>query len=385
VGGASFEDSEFNRATQARRQVGSTFKPIVYAAAIETEKVTTATLVTDGPLAFATDQDFIWKPSNYGNDFAGNITLRQALAMSKNTCTVRVLDRIDPGMNDDVIYRFARKLGFGGPPTHLLPEGHTATPDNDYLCPWVRETPTSTICMDRLPPKDPNLSNTAHRARIGPDDVYMCRACDLSMGLGSRSFTMEEMLRGYSAFPSGGKLIQPYYIEQVRDRNGNVLEQHQPQEFAQVISPEVASITTWLLENVVQGGTGSAAQRLGVHLGGKTGTTNDEKDAWFIGFSPDVITGVWVGFDQPRPLGVSSTGGRTSLPIWMEYMEAAAPRDRDRPFRMRGNVEWAQIEESTGRRVESGGRSYPFLPGTAPESTGAVAGQVSIEDIATEL
>ena len=384
VGGSDFEKSELNRTLQSYRQVGSTFKPIVYAAAINSKKVTTATMVTDGPLAFSTDQDFIWKPANYGHDYLGNITLRRALALSRNTCTVRVLDAIDPGMNDDVIYSFARSLGIGGPPLYTLPEDHIALPDNDHLCPWTRETKDSTICMDRNPPKDPDMSNTRHRQQMGPDDVYMCRSCDLSMGLGSASLTMAELLRAYSAFPSGGKLVEPYFIEEVRDIKGAVLEKHEPKEHQQVIEPEVAAITTWLLQGVVQEGTAARAGRLGLNLGGKTGTTNDEKDAWFVGFSNDVITGVWVGYDQPRSMGVSSTGGKTALPIWMKYMEQAVPKEDDRPFPMRGDIEWASIEETTGRRVTSGGRRYPFLRDTVPESTGIAAGQVTTQDF-TEL
>ncbi len=387
VGGADFTRSQFNRAIQSRRQVGSTFKPIVYAAAIESRKVTTASMVADAPLAFATSEEFVWKPGNYGDDYLGNITLRKALAMSRNTCTVRVLESIDPGMNDDVVYTFARKLGIGGPPLLSLPEDYVPTPENDKLCPWTRETPESTICMDRFPPKDPNLSNTAHRRQLGPDDEYWCRTCDMSMGLGSASLTMEELVRAYSAFASGGLLVEPYTIEEIRDRDGNVLERHESRDFDRVMEPEVASIATWLLQGVVQGGTGHrASAELGLQgLAGKTGTTNDYKDTWFVGFTNDVVTAAWVGYDQPRSLGVSSTGGRTALPIWIDYMRVAAPKDKDRPFPMRGDIEWAQIDEATGRRVRSGGRSYPFIRGTAPESTGASAGQLSMEDLTTEL
>jgi len=387
VGGSDFGKSQFNRAVQARRQVGSTFKPIVYAAAIESKRVSAATVVADAPLAFATAAQFIWKPANYSHEYEGNMTLRQALAKSKNTCTVRVLEATDPGMNNDVVYDFARRLGIGGPPLHTLAEDHVPTPENDQLCPWIRETRRSTICMDRNPPKDPSLTNTAHRAQLGTDDVYMCRACDMSMGLGSASLTMEEMIRAYSAFPTGGKLVQPYYIEEVRDRDGNVLEQHEPTPPVQVMDPAVASITTWLLNGVVRYGTGAAAQRaLKLEaLAGKTGTTNDEKDAWFVGFTNDIVTAAWVGYDQPRSLGVSSTGGRTALPIWIDYMRVAAPASDDRPFPSRGSLEYAMIDESTGRRVSEGGATYPFLGGTAPESSGTRAGQLSIEDMSTDL
>ncbi|MFT6376404.1 MAG: penicillin-binding protein 1A, partial [bacterium] len=385
VGGADFGDSEFNRATQAMRQVGSTFKPIVYAAAIESKRVTAATMVTDGPLAFATGADFIWKPGNYSNSYLGNMTLRKALAMSRNTCTIRVLDRVDPGMNDDIVYDFVRRLGIGGPPTHSLPEDWTPTPDSDHACPWIREEADFTICADRYPPMPPGLTDREHRAELTEESDYRCRACDLSMGLGSRSLTMEELMRAYSTFATGGTMIEPYYIEEVQDRDGNVLESHANSEPVQVLDPAVAYITTWLMEGVVQGGTAGRAARLGLHLAGKTGTTNDEKDMWFIGFNPEVITSVYVGYDQPRSLGVSSTGGRTALPIWMDYMKVAVPPERDYAFPVTGDIEWANIEESTGRRVTGGGRRFPFLRGTVPESTGISAGQVSIDDIQTEL
>ncbi|HHO54297.1 MAG TPA: hypothetical protein ENK18_26360, partial [Deltaproteobacteria bacterium] len=148
VGGSNFLKTQFNRAIQARRQVGSTFKPLVYTAAIEAKRVTTATLIADAPLAFETANDFIWKPSNFSHEYEGNMTLRQALAKSKNTCTVRILEAADPGMNNDIIYNFGRRLGIGGPPLHTLPDDWVPTPDNDVLCPWVKETAKSTICMD---------------------------------------------------------------------------------------------------------------------------------------------------------------------------------------------------------------------------------------------
>lgn len=367
VGGADFRRSQLNRTVQSRRQVGSTFKPIVYAAAIESKRVTSASIVPDAPLAKATTTDFVWKPGNYGNDYLGNITLRKALAMSRNTCTVRVLEATDPSMENDVIYEFGRRLGIGGVPTYRLPPDHVPTPENDQLCPWV-EVEEDHGCKDMAPSKNAGMK--------------LCRSCDMSMALGSASITMEEMVRAYSAFASGGKLMEPYYIEHVEDRDGERLYTHEAKPPPQVLEPEVAAITTWLLQNVVQGGTAARANRLGLRaLAGKTGTTNDEKDAWFIGFTNQVITAVWVGFDQPAPLGVSSTGGRTALPIWMDFMKAAAPKEDDEPFPMWGNVQSALIDEATGRRVESGGRAYPFLPGTVPESTGVAANEVTISEL----
>lgn len=387
VGGSDFTKSQFNRTLQSRRQVGSTFKPIVYAAALESRRLTTASIVPDAPLAFTTTQDYLWKPTNYGQEYLGNLTLRKALAKSKNTCTVRVLESLDPGMNEDLIYDLARRLGIGGEPSALLNEESIPTPDNDWLCPWVLETPKSTVCPDRYPAKDPNLTNTRHRQLLQPGDEYWCRLCDMTLGLGSASLTMEELVRAYSPFATGGDLIQPYYIEEVRDRDGQLLESHDPAPAIEVMEPEVASLTAWLLHGVVRGGTGYPAYRdlQLTGLGGKTGTTNDEKDTWFVGFTNDVVTASWVGYDQPRTLGISSTGGRTALPIWTDYMRAAAPSSKDRPLRLRGNIEWAEIEESTGRRVSSGGVRYPFIKGTVPETTGVAAGQVSMEEFATEF
>ena len=285
-------------------------------------------------------------------------------------------------MNQDIIYNFGRRLGIGGPPLHTLPDDWIPTPTTDVLCPWVKETSKSTICMDRYPAKDPSLTDSQHRARLGPDDNYMCRACDLSMGLGSASLTMEEMVRAYSAFASGGKLVLPYYIEEVIDRDGQTMEVHEPIPHERVMDSAVASIGTWLLQGVVQYGTGIDAKRkLGlVGLAGKTGTTNDEKDAWFVGFTNDIITAAWVGFDQPRTMGRSATGGRTALPIWIDYMKVAAPKSNDRAFPMRGSVVYATIDEESGRRVTEGGVQYPFLEGTVPESSGLKEGEVDIKD-----
>ncbi|MCB9678867.1 MAG: transglycosylase domain-containing protein [Alphaproteobacteria bacterium] len=390
VGGADFRRSQLNRTVQSRRQVGSTFKPIVYAAAIESKRITAASMVADAPLAKASGDDTVWKPGNYGNDYLGNITLRQALAMSRNTCTVRVLESVDPAMTDDVIYEFGRRLGIGGIPLYRLPPDHQINPDTDQLCPWIREESDHTVCNNHWPPRGEDDERDKRglpcRAELKDTDEHYCRACDMSMALGSASITMEEMVRAYSAFATGGMLIEPYYITEVKDRKDEVLYQHEAPEPPRVLAPEVAAITTWLLQNVVQGGTASAAMKLGLKgIAGKTGTTNDEKDAWFIGFTNDVITAVWVGFDQPAPLGVSSTGGRTALPIWMDYMKVAAPKEKDRPFPMWGDVQTAQIDEATGRRVDSGGRPYPFLPGTVPESTGIRAGQLTVTDVLTEL
>ncbi|MCB9665652.1 MAG: transglycosylase domain-containing protein [Alphaproteobacteria bacterium] len=370
VGGADFSRSQLNRVVQSRRQVGSTFKPIVYTAALSTRKLTTASTVLDGPFIAMGGDEEVWKPSNYSDDYMGYITLRTALAMSRNTPTVRILDAVDPGMSEDVVWGFARALGIGGLPRHLLPEGAAPSPDTDHLCPWIPQQPKV---------RCPN-------ATVAEDGTTLCRQCDLSIGLGSASLTMEELARAYAVLANRGRWIEPWYVDEVTDRDGNVLERHEAVEPVQVIPEDLASLAVWLLEAVATGGTGAEARRaLGVHVAGKTGTTNEEKDAWFVGFTPDVVTAVWVGFDQPRSLGASSTGGRVALPIWIEYMQEALRDRTDRAFPLSSSLEWASIDEETGQRVAEGGRSYPFLEGTLPEATAYTPGQARLEDLATEL
>ncbi len=209
----------------------------VYAAAIESRRITAATRVIDAPLALA--NEVLWKPSNASSSFEGPMTVRSALAKSKNTATVRVLQAIDPGMHNDVVYRFARRLGLGRAPGPSLPKGHARTPDNDRLCPWVLESAKTVDCPDRHPPKDPGLSNAQHRRQLSRADVYLCRACDETMALGSTSLTMREVVRAYSAF-NDGRLVEPYFIEEVRDREGVVLEAHSATKL-NVLDPAVAA------------------------------------------------------------------------------------------------------------------------------------------------
>ena len=319
VGGTDIEKSEFNRAFQAQRQVGSTFKPIVYAAAIESEQYTVGSMVQDAPLIFNTLEEKLWKPGNYGDDYMGNISLRKALALSRNVCTVRVLDTI--GL--DPVEEMARRLGI---------ESHLEK--------------------------------------------------DLSMGLGSNSLTLWELARAYSVFATYGEMVHPYLIDRVEDRDGNVLEKNEPAQRDPVLDPTVAGITTWLLREVATSGTAAATNRMGLTVAGKTGTTNDFKDGWFVGFSPDHLGVAWVGYDKPRSMGISSTGGRTALPIWMDYMSVAVPKEANRPFPEIPGAQWAQIDEATGRRA-SGGRGMPFLPGTVPDNVAAAVGQVTADDLLT--
>lgn len=318
IGGVDFLDTQFNRAIQSQRQVGSTFKPIVYAAAIASRQYTPATIIPDAPIVFETGAGS-WKPENYGGDYLGNITLRKALALSRNVVTVRVLDGLGVGN----VYKMARQLG---------------------------------IQSDMLQ--------------------------DLSLGLGAASLNMPELSRAYSVFATNGKLVEPHYITRVTDRDGNVLEEwKRPNAWPQALDPSVATVMNWMLTEVTTVGTAAKAASLGIHVAGKTGTTNDNKDAWFVGFTPDLLTTVWVGYDTPRSLGGSATGGYTALPIWMDYMKVAAPKATDRPF-PQGPVDWYGVNEATGSRSD-GGRQMPFVPGTSPPVGGGGEGETTSQDLLT--
>ena len=285
VGGRDFDNSEYNRAVQAKRQVGSTFKPFVYTMAIDSKKFAAGSMLLDAPLTKTTVTEDLWKPGNYSAEYEGQLSLRRALCKSKNVCTVRVLEAI----SIEPVYEFALRLGIESDMELIDPKCN------------ARELP----CMG------------------------------LSAGLGAGSITMLELARSYSVFPTQGKLIEPYFIEKVIDRDGLVLEAYEVPEPPEVLSPSVAGIGTWLLQQVATAGTGAATNALGLTLGGKTGTTNDHRDGWFMGFSRDVVTATWVGYDQPQSMGVSSTGGRVALPsrgalpAWRGQL--AQPRGADAP------------------------------------------------------
>lgn len=379
VGGADFTSSQFNRAIQGRRQVGSTFKPFVYAAAIESKKVTAATLVPDEPVAIPLAGGKVWQPKNYGDKYSGPMTLARGLAESKNVVLVRTLILADEWMNRDLVYKFARRLGLGGPPTGELPEGSRPTPDDEYLCPWTTEWVSSVFCLDHYPPREDEaeVPIQKHRPSVKRDTRHYCRSCDYTVGLGSASLTLEEVVRGYSTFGTGGQMVQPYYIESVEDRYGNVIFTAEPKK-TPVVEEGVATVVNFMLQGVVQRGTATKARELKLPIAGKTGTTNEGRDAWFIGMTPDVLTGVWVGFDTPQSMGERATGGKMALPIWMDYMKVAAAevknqwpappgsRKKGEPPAPTGGVEWVPISEASGLKGD-GGRMYPFLPGTVPK------------------
>ena len=264
VGGRDFEQSKFNRATQSLRQVGSSFKPYVYTAAID-QGATPDDTVLDSPATFTTASG-PYSPHNYDEKFEGSITLRHALAESRNIPAVKLAQRL--GIK--TVIGYARRFGIG----------------------------------ERIPPY-------------------------LPVALGAVELTLLEHTSAFSTFPNDGIRAVPHYIVKVTDYDGRILEQTFP-AVQDVVSPRTARTMTSMLREVVLHGTGIAATRLNYPVAGKTGTTNDFTDAWFIGFSPTLTCGVWVGFDEKKTLGNKETGARAALPIWMDFMSTALPRQGPR-------------------------------------------------------
>jgi penicillin-binding protein 1A len=291
VGGYDFNESEFNRAVSARRQAGSAFKPIVYAAAMD-NGFTPASVITDEPLVYESEKYGDWKPGNYDNKFHGATRLREGLTYSRNIITIKLLEEI--GVNK--VARFAGSLGMEGP-----------FPRN------------------------------------------------LTLGLGSLSVSPLELTSAFGVFARGGIKIPPISVKYVADSEGNVLENNVPQG-QNVISPQTAFLATSMLEDVVKYGTGKRAKALNRPAAGKTGTTNDYKDAWFIGYTPELIAGVWVGFDDMRTLGHGETGARAASPIWVSFMDQAlsaiSPYDsgdaEKRAFPVPDGIVTAVIDPVTG-------------------------------------
>ena len=285
VGGRDFKDSQFNRAIQSRRQPGSSFKPIIYAAAID-KGYTPSTVVVDSPVAFPTGEgDSVWKPHNYERNYLGHILLRTALEKSINVVTVKILQ--DIGV--DYAIGYARKLGI-------------------------------TSNLER----------------------------NLSIALGSSGVSLLEMVRAYSVFDNGGDLVQPVFITKIVDQSGKVLEESHTQK-EHVIDSSTAYIITSLLESVIKDGTGRKALELNRPAAGKTGTTNNMNDAWFIGYTPEYITGVWVGFDAEASLGRGETGGVAACPIWVEFMKQALANKPVQVFSIPAGVVFAKVDATTGQ------------------------------------
>jgi penicillin-binding protein 1A len=326
VGGFSYDESEFNRASQALRQVGSSFKPIIYAAAID-NGYTPSSIVLDAPIEI--DQgpgQGVWKPENYEHDFYGPRTLRFGLQESRNVMTVRLAQ--DIGM--PMIAEYARRFGV----------------------------------YDDLPPF-------------------------LSMALGAGETTLLRMVTGYSMFDNGGKKITASLIDRVQDRYGHTIYRHDtrtctgcnapswnggpPPTLADdrpsVIDQLTAYQVTSMLENVVEHGTGYIVHKtVGKPIAGKTGTTNDYKDAWFIGYSPNLAAGVYIGYDQPHTLGRGETGGRVAAPIFADFMKDALKDKPPTPFRVPPGIQLVRVNAKTGIPAAPGDKGVleAFKPGTEP-------------------
>jgi penicillin-binding protein 1A len=319
VGGYSYRDSQFDRAVQAPRQTGSAIKPFLYTAALE-HGFTPASVIDDEPVTFIDRWNGEpWSPKNYDRRYKGAVTVRIGLEQSRNVVTAKLLDFISPQVGVD----YCRRFGVTSP-------------------------------------------------------VYPY----LSLSLGTFEITLMEMVSGFSTFPNKGVRFEPYFISRIEDKDGNVLEETRV-ESQEVISPQTAYMMTYLMRGVVEseGGTAGAASVLGWPLAGKTGTTDDYSDAWFIGFSPDLCAGAWVGYDKPIPLGEKQTGAAAALPIWQEFFakviedakrKAAAegivefqPAD----FEVPPNLVFAEIDKKTGLLATPNCLfrfREVFFPGTEP-------------------
>jgi len=284
VGGRNFRDSQFNRAIQSRRQPGSAFKPIIYAAALD-KGYTPATALIDSPVVFReTNMDFTWKPKNYENTFHGRTLFREALAKSMNVITVKIL----------------KDIGV------------------DYAIDYAR-----------------NMGITSQLSR------------NLSIALGSSGVSLLELTGAYSVFANRGYQVAPVFITKIVDRDGNVVEEMALTR-KKVISESTAYIMTNLLEGVVKNGTGWRVKALKRPVAGKTGTTNDLYDAWFLGYTPRFVTGTWVGFDEEASLGKGETGSRTASPIWLGFMQQVLEGKPIRVFQVPDEVMFAKIDAKTG-------------------------------------
>ena len=307
-GGFSFKQSEFNRATQAKRQPGSAFKPFVYALALE-NNFSPTTLVLDAPLVLDQGEDLkMWKPENYGKKFYGPSTLRVGLEKSRNLMTVRI----------------AQKLGIN---------------------------------------KVADLSRDL-KIYDNPDEL-------LSISLGSTETTLLKLTSAYSAFVNGGKLVNPILIDRVQDSEGNTIVNNEQRtcancdqisftsekypvikdSYKQVFSPQTAYQITSILEGVIQRGTGKKLKKLKLNLAGKTGTTNENTDTWFIGYTSNLVIGVYVGMDNPSPLGKFETGSKTALPIFENFIKKAVKKSDARPFKSSKGITMMVVDTLTGKKA----------------------------------
>src|SRR5438445_13146135 len=308
VGGWNFNRSKFNRAVQAYRQMGSTFKPIVYTAAID-RGFTPTSILMDAPVSYQAGNGQTYSPQNYDHKFQGAITLRWALEESRNIPAIKMMDTLGPKN----VIEYAKRFGF----------------EEDF------------------PPY-------------------------LPIALGAGDATLLEATSAYTVFPNQGVRMKPYGVLKVQDRDGNLLEENRA-EPVDVIRADTAFVMTNLLRGVVLRGTAQAAASVPWPIAGKTGTVDDNTDAWFIGFDPDITVGVWVGFDEKKSLGTAEQGALAALPIWIDFMKAYIDRrpDKDHPprFEAPGNLVFLSGYKSTGGVVPPdtpGSISEAFISGTQP-------------------
>lgn len=309
VGGYSYENTEFNRATQAERQPGSAFKPFVYLAALESG-FTPSTIVLDAPIALSQGPGLPkWTPKNYGGDFLGPATMRKGLETSRNVMTVRLALQIGIERILDVAYRFG--------------------------------------IYDKLPPQ-------------------------FAVVLGAQETTLERLVNAYAMIVNGGKRVKPATIERIQNRKGETIYRRDtrpcqgcvetpmsptissvppipPDTREQVVDPRVAYQLVSMMEGVVQRGTATRARVLDRPVAGKTGTTNDSRDAWFIGYTPDLVAGVYIGYDNPRTLGRRETGGRVALPAFIDFMQHALEDKPSVPFRIPDGIRLIKLDRNTGQ------------------------------------
>src|SRR5580692_1587695 len=337
VGGFSYDQSQFNRATQALRQPGSSFKPLVYAAAID-NGYTPSSVVLDAPIEVDTGAGgAVWKPENYGGKFYGPSTLRFGLEQSRNVMTVRLAQ--DIGM--PMVAEYAKRFGV----------------------------------YDDLPPY-------------------------LSYALGAGETTVMRMVTAYSMFDNGGRRVIPTMIDRIQDRYGHTIYRHDQRECQgcdakagdskawnteptlvdkreQVIDPMTAYQITSLMEGVVQRGTATVLRDVGKPIAGKTGTTNDSRDVWFVGFSPDIVCGVYLGYDKPHNIGRLATGGHLAAPVVRDFLKIALADKPPIPFTVPPGIKLIRVDAKTGIRAGPGDPKTileAFKPGTAPPDSYSVIG-----------
>jgi penicillin-binding protein 1A len=335
VGGFSFDQSQFDRATQAMRQPGSAFKPLVYSAALD-NGYTPSTIVVDAPIEIDQGPGIgIWRPENYATGkYYGPQTLRFGIEQSRNVMTVRLAQ--DIGM--PLIGEYAKRFG-----------------------------------------------------------VYDSLPNYLSYALGAGETTVMRMVTAYSMFANGGRRVNATLIDRIQDRYGRTIYKHDQRECRgcdaskwenqpepglvdrreQVLDPMTAYQITSIMEGVVQRGTATVVKEVGKPVAGKTGTTNDEKDAWFVGFTPDLAVGVYMGYDKPRHLGRGATGGHISAPIARDFLKTALADKPAVPFRLPPGIKLIRVDVKTGQRASPGTQSAileAFKPGTAPPDTGTMYG-----------